>query len=107
MNGPDSVVMPGYNATVREPYTRYNGAWDEWHYVQLLAPVLETYGVPIHFIVEQSRSGKEGIREEWGAWCNIKGAGLGIRPTTKTNDTLVDAIVWVKPPGESDGTSDA
>lgn len=34
-----------------------------------------------------------------------EGAGLGIRPTTSTGNTLIDAIVWVKPPGESDGTS--
>lgn len=30
-------------------------------------------------------------------------AGYGVRPTARTNSTLVDAIVWVKPPGESDG----
>lgn len=36
-----------------------------------------------------------------------EGAGLGIRPTTDTGNTLIDAIVWVKPPGESDGTSDS
>lgn len=34
------------------------------------------------------------------------GAGLGTRPTTDTGNDLIDAIVWVKPPGESDGTSD-
>ena len=35
------------------------------------------------------------------------GAGLGMRPTTDTGNSLIDAIVWVKPPGESDGTSDS
>ena len=34
------------------------------------------------------------------------GAGIGTRPTTDTGNDLIDAIVWVKPPGESDGTSD-
>lgn len=33
------------------------------------------------------------------------GAGLGMRPTTNTGNGLIDSIVWVKPPGESDGTS--
>lgn len=30
----------------------------------------------------------------------------GTRPTTDTGECIVDAIVWVKPGGESDGTSD-
>ena len=32
------------------------------------------------FIIDTSRNGKGGIRDEWGSWCNIKGAGLGERP---------------------------
>ncbi len=38
-----------------------------------------------------------------GEWCNVQPAGFGPAPTTKTNNTVVDAIVWVKPGGESDG----
>lgn len=38
-----------------------------------------------------------------GEWCNVEPAGFGTAPTTKTNNTHVDAIVWVKPGGESDG----
>jgi cellulose 1,4-beta-cellobiosidase len=38
----------------------------------------------------------------WGDWCNLKGAGFGVRPTTNTGDALVDAFVWVKPGGEGD-----
>jgi cellulose 1,4-beta-cellobiosidase len=30
-------------------------------------------------------------------------AGFGTPPTTKTNNTVVDSLVWVKPGGESDG----
>lgn len=41
-----------------------------------------------------------------GHWCNIADSGFGIRPTTVTGDCTVDALVWVKPGGESDGTSD-
>ena len=29
--------------------------------------------------------------------------GLGLLPTADTGDTLVDAYVWIKTPGESDG----
>ncbi|MET7981753.1 glycoside hydrolase family 6 protein [Streptomyces sp. NPDC005281] len=39
-----------------------------------------------------------------GNWCNQSGAGLGERPATAP-ETGVDAYVWAKPPGESDGAS--
>ncbi|MFI6094667.1 glycoside hydrolase family 6 protein [Lentzea sp. NPDC051213] len=39
-----------------------------------------------------------------GNWCNQKGAGLGERPKAAP-ETGIDAYVWIKPPGESDGAS--
>jgi cellulose 1,4-beta-cellobiosidase len=39
-----------------------------------------------------------------GNWCNQSGAGLGERPKAAPA-TGIDAYVWVKPPGESDGSS--
>ncbi|TDV44756.1 glycoside hydrolase family 6 protein [Actinophytocola oryzae] len=39
-----------------------------------------------------------------GNWCNQSGAGLGERPTA-VPASGVDAYVWMKPPGESDGAS--
>jgi endoglucanase len=36
-------------------------------------------------------------------WCNPPGRGLGLLPTADTGSTLVDAYLWVKIPGESDG----
>jgi cellulose 1,4-beta-cellobiosidase len=39
-----------------------------------------------------------------GNWCNQAG-GIGVRPTTSTGTTGMDAFVWGKPPGESDGIS--
>ena len=50
--------------------------------------------------------GRAGVYVSSGTTCNAKGAGIGARPTTNTNSSLIDAVVWVKPPGESDGTSD-
>ena len=38
-----------------------------------------------------------------GAWCNPPGRGLGTRPTTATGSVTVDAFLWIKLPGESDG----
>ncbi len=39
-----------------------------------------------------------------GNWCNQKGAGLGERPQANP-EPGIDAYVWMKPPGESDGAS--
>ncbi|GGZ04818.1 glycoside hydrolase family 6 protein [Streptomyces poonensis] len=39
-----------------------------------------------------------------GNWCNQKGAGLGERPKANP-EPGIDAYVWMKPPGESDGAS--
>jgi cellulose 1,4-beta-cellobiosidase len=41
-----------------------------------------------------------------GNWCNQKGAGLGERPKAVDKDGI-HAYVWIKPPGESDGASQA
>ncbi|MGV9388230.1 glycoside hydrolase family 6 protein [Streptomyces olivaceus] len=57
------------------------------------------------FVVDTSRNGNgpytQGAPDE--RWCNPPGRALGETPTTKTADPLVDAYVWVKRPGESDG----
>jgi endoglucanase len=63
-----------------------------------------------HFVIDTSRNGLGPW--DWAAagydsaaqaqdWCNPPGRGLGIAPTTDTG--LVDAYLWVKVPGESDG----
>ncbi|WP_328345629.1 glycoside hydrolase family 6 protein [Streptomyces violaceus] len=41
-----------------------------------------------------------------GNWCNQSGAGLGERPQASPA-AGIDAYVWMKPPGESDGSSKA
>jgi cellulose 1,4-beta-cellobiosidase len=53
-------------------------------------------------------SGKIDRRGHRGSWCNQSGAGIGSRPTADpVAGTHLDAYVWIKPPGESDGTSDS
>lgn len=84
-----------------------NPNYDEIHYIEALAPVLKAAGWDATFIVDQGRSGRQNIRSAWGNWCNVKGAGFGTRPTTDTGSSLIDAIVWIKPGGESDGTSNS
>ncbi|MFF4528736.1 glycoside hydrolase family 6 protein [Streptomyces sp. NPDC001407] len=36
-------------------------------------------------------------------WCNPPGRALGTPPTTATGSPLIDAFLWIKRPGESDG----
>jgi cellulose 1,4-beta-cellobiosidase len=79
---------------------------NELTYVKTLRKTLEMHGFKNHgFIVDTSRNGKGKIRDKWGDWCNIKGAGLGERPRAEP-EPGIDAYWWVKPPGESDGSSD-
>jgi endoglucanase len=69
----------------------------------------ETYGDSVsalvggkHFVIDTSRNG-QGVSPD-GQWCNPPGRGLGLPATTNTGDLLADALFWIKPPGESDGT---
>jgi len=53
------------------------------------------------FIVDTSRNGNGPPSDK--EWCNARGRALGLKPTIKTGEPLVDAYLWIKPPGESDG----
>lgn len=48
--------------------------------------------------------GKLDRRIHLGNWCNQAGAGIGERPKAAP-EAGIDAYVWIKPPGESDGSS--
>ncbi len=53
-----------------------------------------------HYVVDVSRNGRG-----WkGTWCNPTGAGLGQTPRVSAGTTAMDALLWVKTPGSSDGT---
>ncbi|KAH6682197.1 endoglucanase-6B [Plectosphaerella plurivora] len=92
-----------FKATVREDYTEWSPSWDEDHFARALAPYLEEEGLPTRFIIDQSRVHLPGARAEWGEWCNVHPAGLGSPENTDTDNPYVDALVYIKPPGESDG----
>ena len=42
-----------------------------------------------------------------GSWCNPPASGLGQQPTADTGVPLLDAYLWIKSPGQSDGQCDA
>ncbi|MFI0911840.1 glycoside hydrolase family 6 protein [Streptomyces abikoensis] len=58
-----------------------------------------------HFVIDTSRNGNGPLSggDHEKTWCNPSGRALGAPPTTRTGDALVDAYLWVKRPGESDG----
>ena len=81
--------------------TQGNKNCDEQRYINAFAPLLQAQGFPAHFIVDTGRSGKQPTgQQQWGDWCNVSGAGFGLRPSTNTGNANVDAFVWVKPGGE-------
>ncbi|KAI1273876.1 1, 4-beta cellobiohydrolase [Xylaria sp. FL0933] len=87
-------------------YTQGNSVCDESSYINALAPLLKTAGWDAHFITDTGRSGKQPTGQlQWGDWCNAIGTGFGLRPSSNTGSSLLDAFVWVKPGGECDGTS--
>jgi endoglucanase len=52
-----------------------------------------------HYVVDVSRNGRG-----WtGGWCNPVGAGLGVAPRVVEGTGKLDALLWVKHPGASDG----
>jgi endoglucanase len=54
-----------------------------------------------HFIIDVSRNGLGPTADR--QWCNPPGRALGVKPTTNTGNSLVDAFIWAKDPGGSDG----
>lgn len=56
-----------------------------------------------HYVIDTSRNGA-GPADGPLYWCNPDGRALGVPPTTATASGNADAYLWVKRPGESDGS---
>lgn len=74
----------------------YQTEADERAYAEELA---ESLGDDVHYVVDIGRNGT-GWR---GTWCNGRGAGLGRTPRVAQDGQRIDAFLWVKTPGASDG----
>ncbi|WP_405774238.1 glycoside hydrolase family 6 protein [Streptomyces sp. NBC_01538] len=118
--------------SVRESkWVDWNRYTDELSFAQAFRNQLVTAGFPsgIGMLIDTSRNGWGGTarptgpgpkttvdtyveggridrRIHVGNWCNQAGAGLGERPKAAPA-AGIDAYVWMKPPGESDGASSA
>ena len=78
---------------------------DQWYDANLGHAIPTT-----HFVIDTSRNGQGPWTPPAGHpagdpqdWCNPPGRGLGLRPTANTGVPLLDAYLWVKIPGQSDG----
>jgi endoglucanase len=75
----------------------YETTGDSIHYAQALAARLPG----LHAVIDTSRNGLGPTRD--AQWCNAAGRALG-QPPHPVSDPVVDALLWVKHPGESDGS---
>lgn len=57
-------------------------------------------------IVDTGRNGVGNMRKDCANWCNVRGAGIGKTPTTDTGSDDIDAFLWLKTPGETDGCTE-
>ncbi|MDT7761333.1 MAG: endoglucanase, partial [Mycobacterium sp.] len=57
-----------------------------------------------HYVIDTSRNGAGPAPDAPLNWCNPSGRALGAPPTTATAGAHADAYLWIKRPGESDGS---
>ena len=119
-----SYDQPGNCASQYYPATQSDfSTWDlstQWYAQNMDGAVAST-----HFVIDTSRNGN-GPNDmstygsapynqpasvvstlASGSWCNPPDSGLGLTPTSNTGVPLLDAYLWVKTPGQSDGQCDA
>lgn len=123
-NGDDHLVSTSGTTQFYE----WNRAVDELTFIDKLHTEFVAAGFPstLSFIVDTSRNGWGGAgrptgpaadvddmridrRDHRGNWCNVKNTGIGERPRANPDASRshLDAYMFIKPPGDSDGTSDS
>jgi endoglucanase len=58
-------------------------------------------GIDAHYVIDTSRNGIGPSPDN--EWCNPRHRAIGQLPTTEVPSGALDALLWIKPPGESDG----
>ena len=112
----EPFVSPSNSATLNGAFYQSNPVFDELTYVQQLSALFEKAGFEdFGFLIDTARNGWKLVddgnpidrRKARGNWCNVAGTGIGERPRVNpvVGAPRLDAFVWVKPPGESDGAS--
>ncbi|MET8561848.1 glycoside hydrolase family 6 protein [Streptomyces flaveolus] len=94
----DKLVAAGFNSNLGMLIDTSRNGWG--------GSARPTKSGPLTSIDDYVNGSRVDRRIHAGNWCNQSGAGLGERPTAAPA-AGIDAYVWVKPPGESDGASSA
>ncbi|WP_214412116.1 glycoside hydrolase family 6 protein [Sphaerisporangium fuscum] len=92
------LVSEGFNSNIGMLIDTSRNGWGG-----SARPTKASTSTDVNTFVNESRVDR---RIHAGNWCNQSGAGLGERPKASP-ETGIDAYVWIKPPGESDGSSSA
>ncbi|MGW0519281.1 glycoside hydrolase family 6 protein [Crossiella sp. NPDC003009] len=128
---PDPNLPVGGQPVRSSKYYEWNPNFDEADFTAALHTAFRAQGWPegIGMLVDTGRNGwggpnrpsgpststdldtytaesKVDRRAHRGLWCNVSATGLGLPPQAKPQGhPHLDALVWIKPPGESDGAS--
>jgi len=109
--GWNGTIMDRYQEWRSEPYSG-NPADLAWNTVGINSRydlILGSTEPTTHFVIDTSRNGMgpwqppTGVYPDPQDWCNPPDRGVGIQSTTNTGIPLLDAYLWVKIPGASDG----
>lgn len=111
---PDDVLQPLIDVGVQHArgfalnISSYGTVAEEEQYGDALVRALADRGVTgMHYVIDTSRDGvgraPTGSQQALYGACNQRDRALGVRPTPITGHPGVDAFLWIKPPGETDG----
>ncbi|MER5472884.1 glycoside hydrolase family 6 protein [Streptomyces sp. NPDC002685] len=94
------AASPASSDGVFTNVSNFNRTGDEIAYARR---VLAALGGPagLGAVIDTSRNGNGAPAD--GEWCDPAGRRIGQAPTRSTGEAGIDAYLWVKPPGESDG----
>jgi len=94
----NGMISAGFPSTIGMIYDSGRSGWGGPN-----RPTAKSTSTDLNTFVNASKIDRRSHR---GNWCNQGLAGIGARPQPSPA-TGVDAFVWVKPPGESDGQATA
>ena len=92
----NTLVSAGFPSTKKFLIDTSRNGWGPTH------PTTITSASDVNTYVADNKIDKRPFR---GDWCNQNNAGIGARPTDQPfgSSSPIQAFVWIKPPGESDG----
>ncbi|CAL9381163.1 glycoside hydrolase family 6 protein [Streptomyces sp. enrichment culture] len=97
------AASPASSDRILSNVSNFHGTDDKIAYDRAVPDALGTAGLGA--VIDTSRNGNGAPAD--GEWCDPAGRRLGRAPTPTTGEARIDAHLWVKPPGGSDGCKGA